>query len=98
MDTQSEETPLLSSKHEALYQRFTPEEKRSLVAMVSVCGLLPCEYYAYRSQEVFQRITFPPFLSFRIWNIYTFNPSDRKRPRYNRSYRQVSFQRSSILI
>jgi hypothetical protein len=47
MDTQSEETPLLSSKHEALYQRFTPVEKRSLVAMVSVCGLLPCVYYAY---------------------------------------------------
>lgn len=41
MDTQSEETPLLHSRHEALYQRFTPVEKRGLVAMVSVCGLLP---------------------------------------------------------
>lgn len=41
MDTQSEETPLLPSRHEALYQRFTPVEKRGLVAMVSVCGLLP---------------------------------------------------------
>lgn len=98
MDTQSEETPLLSSKHDALYQRFTPAEKRNLVAMVSVCGLLPCVYYAHNYQQVFQRIMFPSFLSFRIWNIYTLYPSDRKRSRYNRSYRQVSCQRNSILI
>lgn len=46
----SEESPLLEStdpavlEHEALYKRFTPSQKRWIVALVSFCGLIPCEY------------------------------------------------------
>lgn len=40
-----ESTPLLltpeQQKHELLYQRFTPKQKRIIVALVSFCGLLP---------------------------------------------------------
>jgi hypothetical protein len=38
----SEETPLVSSlaKHEEVYKRFKPAKKRSIVALVSVTGLL----------------------------------------------------------
>ena len=40
----SEETPLVSSptKHEEVYKRFKPAKKRSIVALVSVTGLLAC--------------------------------------------------------
>ena len=38
----SEETPLVSSptKHEEVYKRLKPAKKRSIVALVSVTGLL----------------------------------------------------------
>lgn len=39
-----EETPLLAQvnlPHEVIYNRFTPARKRVIMAMVSVCGLLP---------------------------------------------------------
>ncbi|KAF8802957.1 hypothetical protein BYT27DRAFT_7305603 [Phlegmacium glaucopus] len=44
MTTDSEETPLLSSKtltHGEVYQRFTPARKRWIVVIISVTGLLP---------------------------------------------------------
>ncbi|KDR82160.1 hypothetical protein GALMADRAFT_135523 [Galerina marginata CBS 339.88] len=37
----SEETPLLQSKHEEVYKRFKPAQKRLILAIVSVTGLLP---------------------------------------------------------
>ena len=43
----SEETPLVSSptKHEEVYKRFKPAKKRSIVALVSVTGLLACMFF-----------------------------------------------------
>ncbi|KDR82156.1 hypothetical protein GALMADRAFT_135518 [Galerina marginata CBS 339.88] len=36
-----EDTPLLYSKHEEVYRRFKPAQKRVILAIVSVTGLLP---------------------------------------------------------
>jgi hypothetical protein len=50
--TVSEETPLLDAveiqddneiQHKLIYKRFSPRQKRVLVAIVSCCGLLPRE-------------------------------------------------------
>lgn len=57
----SEETPLLNdnaadsdvqTRHEAVYRRFSPARKRTIVGLVSVCGLIPR--------------TKPPFVAFYI--------------------------------
>lgn len=52
--TLSEETLLLpgqearlteiTSKHELVYERFSPHKKRTLLAIVSLCAVLPREY------------------------------------------------------
>ncbi|KAH8100303.1 MFS general substrate transporter [Cristinia sonorae] len=44
--TAAEETPLLLSdpavlEHEAVYRRFSPVQKRWIVALISLCGILP---------------------------------------------------------
>jgi hypothetical protein len=42
----SEESPLLASAaHELIYDRFTPDQKRWIVFLVSIVGLLPSEYW-----------------------------------------------------
>jgi hypothetical protein len=46
--TVSEETPLLPQSvveaqvHDALYDRFTPAKKRTIVALCAWAGLVPC--------------------------------------------------------
>jgi hypothetical protein len=44
-----EDTPLLSESakdaHDALYRRFTPAQKRTILLLVSWAGLVPCAYY-----------------------------------------------------
>ena len=46
----SEESPLLGEsidadvlKHEQVYNRFKPSQKRMITALISLAGLLPCE-------------------------------------------------------
>jgi hypothetical protein len=42
----SEESPLLvATVHEAIYDRFAPDQKRWIVFLVSFVGLLPSEYW-----------------------------------------------------
>jgi hypothetical protein len=41
-----EESPLLATAaHEFIYDRFTPDQKRWIVFLVSIVGLLPSEYW-----------------------------------------------------
>jgi hypothetical protein len=45
-----EDTPLLSESakdaHDAVYRRFTPAQKRTILLLVSWAGLVPCAYYS----------------------------------------------------
>lgn len=44
-----EETPLLNDevrKHEEVYNRFTPAQKRTITALISLAGLFPCELFS----------------------------------------------------
>ncbi|KAF9009711.1 hypothetical protein BDQ17DRAFT_1348691 [Cyathus striatus] len=69
MDT--ERTPLLSdgwtvhTQHEALYQRFSPTQKRVLVALVSVSGLLLCRFTSRSTNQphIFTLIPCKVFIS-----------------------------------
>lgn len=52
--TAGEETPLLLpesrvDKHAELYKRFTPARKRIILALVSLAGLVPREYFQFVS-------------------------------------------------
>jgi hypothetical protein len=44
----SEETPLLADvpkdAHDAIYDRFSPAQKRTILALVSCAGLVPCTF------------------------------------------------------
>ena len=52
--TSTEETPILTGttsisdpeilKHDLLYQRFSPSQKRTIVALISYAAVIPCEY------------------------------------------------------
>ena len=51
MATATEESPLLTppsdseiSKHDLLYQRFSPSQKRTIVGLISYGAVIPCEY------------------------------------------------------
>jgi hypothetical protein len=73
----SEESPLLptdqdynAGKHEAVYGRFSPAKKRLIVAMVSICGLIPCESLNALSQLIIH-LTMKFYYSVRDRLIYT---------------------------
>jgi hypothetical protein len=40
-ETNTEETPLLENQHNAIYDRFPPQKKKVIVAIISWIGLLP---------------------------------------------------------
>ena len=59
----NEETPLLDAdirKHEEVYNRFTPAQKRVIVALIALAGLVPREFpmslCLYDSDDLFSSI------------------------------------------
>jgi len=72
-----ERTPLLEndpSKVDLLYDRFSPEEKKLIIAIVSWGGLVPCEFFTAP-----YRLSRYCFTSFHLWYIHPINTPDRER-------------------
>ena len=83
----SEETPLLQDvrlNHDDVYQRFSPARKRAILALVSGCGLLPCE----SNVLIYTRVDIMKY-SVCDWNIHTLHNSDRKGSEHHRRGGQV---------
>lgn len=47
----TEDTPLLQNEHDSVYERFSPQKKKVLVAIVSWGGLVACEPYFFTSRR-----------------------------------------------
>ena len=72
----SEETPLLHDNgtheygriknHDLIYERFSPRQKRALVAIVSWCGLMPCTCFHVHNPPLNNR-SLPVFVSATIY-------------------------------
>ncbi len=88
MPSTLESTPLLSGKVD-VYDRFTSSRKRTIVAVVSLTGLIPCKcsMWAY-----FSRANLPcKFVSsVCIRVVHTVDPSDRKGSPFVRTCRKVT--------
>lgn len=68
----SEETPLLAStstsneevtEHERIYERFSRPRKTLILSLVSMAGILPCEYATHRCPTLANRWPHPVFVS-----------------------------------
>jgi hypothetical protein len=85
----SEDTPLLVSDaelaHEALYNRFSPSRKRTIVALVSCSAILPSKKHTvyFRANSVLN------LYSVRQRLVHPFNTSNCGGSKLHRSYRQV---------
>jgi hypothetical protein len=92
----SEKSPLLSDqdhitgKHEVVYHRFSPAKKRLIVAMVSLCGLIPSEYV---NLTVYKLSPNNEFL-YSVCDLltYTCYPNNCKGTKSDRQYCEASLQ------
>ena len=60
------------SKVDLLYDWFSLEEKKLIVAIVSYGGLVPCEFFT-----ALYRLSQYCFTSFHLWYIHPINTPDR---------------------
>ena len=83
--TSTEETPLLTGttsisdpeilKHDLLYQRFSPSQKRTIVALISYAAVIPCEYsFRYSLSRGNRSFTEAHPASLGLWVVYTLYP------------------------
>lgn len=90
--TVDEETPLLTTGQDSVYDRFSKSKKRAIVAIVSFAGLVPRE--SLTSPALIAMVDhFRCFLcacSVRFWDFRTLNTSDIEGPWYYRVGHQVS--------
>lgn len=71
----TEDTPLLQNEHDSVYERFSPQKKKVLVAIVSWGGLVACEPYFFTSGRTAAK--FPKkIISFHLRNLCSVDTSN----------------------
>ena len=89
----SEETPLLSSDHrnlnnEEIYNRFAPERKRGILAIVSLTGLIPRTCISNKSSSSY--VVSLHNISFCLRNFHSCYTPNCRRPWLDGTHRKVS--------
>ena len=84
MAVATEESPLLAPssnpeilKHDLLYQRFSPSQKRTIVALISYGAVIPCEYLNISMSRLVYRLTGLHAHSLDLWVVHTLYSRDR---------------------